>query len=94
MTTVGHNSNAQLRAIVERIERMEEEKKAISSDIADIYKEAKSNGYDAKALREVVRLRKQDKAKRETHEALVDLYRSQLGMLADTPLGQSALERV
>lgn len=73
---------------------MEEEKKAISSDIADIYKEAKASGFDAKALREIVRIRKQDATKRAEHEAILETYMNALGMLADTPLGQSALGRV
>lgn len=92
----GDNSgvaSAQLRAIVERIERLEEEKKALSDDIRDVYAEAKANGFDVKTLRSVVRLRKQDRAEREEQEALLDLYLHALGMLADTPLGSAALHR-
>ena len=70
----------QLRAFVERIERMEEEKKAISDDIREIYAEAKGNGFDTKVLRQVVKLRKQDAAERAEQEALLDLYLTALGM--------------
>jgi len=90
MTTIGHN---QLKSIVERIEHLEEEKKALADDIRDVYKEAKGNGYDVKALRSIIRMRKQDASERAKHEALVETYLHALGMLADTPLGQSAIER-
>lgn len=71
----------QLKSIIERIERLEEEKKAISSDIRDVYAEAKGNGYDVTALRTVVRLRKQDKHERAEQEALVETYLHALGMI-------------
>ena len=71
----------QLRTIVERIERLEEEKKAIADDIKDVYAEAKANGFDAKTLRQVVRLRKVEAAERQEQEAMLDLYLSALGML-------------
>jgi uncharacterized protein (UPF0335 family) len=71
----------QLKAIVERVERLEEEKKAIADDIRDVYAEAKGNGFDIKALRTVVRLRKQDKQEREEHEAILDTYLQALGMI-------------
>jgi uncharacterized protein (UPF0335 family) len=70
----------QLRAFVERIERLEEEKKALSDDIRDVYAEAKGNGYDVKALRTVIRLRKQDKDERAEQEAILDTYLHALGM--------------
>ena len=70
----------QLKSIVERIERLEEEKKALADDIRDVYAEAKGTGFDTKTLRTVVRLRKQDKAEREEQEALLDLYLHALGM--------------
>ncbi len=70
-----------LKAFVERIERLEEEKKAISDDIRDVYAEAKANGYDVKALRSVVRLRKQDVEERKEHEAILETYLQALGML-------------
>jgi uncharacterized protein (UPF0335 family) len=71
----------QLKAIVERIERLEEEKKAIADDIRDVYAEAKGNGFDTKALRTVVRLRKQDKSEREEQEAVLETYLHALGMI-------------
>lgn len=70
-----------LKAFVERIERLEEEKKTIADDIKDVYAEAKANGYDTKALRTVVRLRKQDTDERKEHEAILDTYLAALGML-------------
>ena len=71
----------QLKAFVERIERLEEEKKTISDDIRDVYAEAKGNGYDVKAMRAVVRLRKQDKDERAEHEAVLETYMHALGMI-------------
>jgi uncharacterized protein (UPF0335 family) len=71
----------QLKAIIERVERLEEEKKAIADDIRDVYAEAKGNGFDVKALRTVVRLRKQDKDERAEHEAILDTYMQALGMI-------------
>jgi uncharacterized protein (UPF0335 family) len=70
----------QLKAVIERIERLEEEKKAIADDIRDVYAEAKGNGYDVKALRTIIRLRKQDKAERQEHEAILETYMHALGM--------------
>jgi uncharacterized protein (UPF0335 family) len=72
----------QLKALVERIEKLEEEKKAIADDIRDVYAEAKVNGYDVKALRAVVRLRKQDANERQEQEAILETYLHALGMLA------------
>jgi uncharacterized protein (UPF0335 family) len=80
MVASGGIAAGQLKSIVERIERMEEEKKALADDIRDIYAEAKANGFDTKTLRTVVRLRKQDRAEREEQEALLDLYLHALGM--------------
>ena len=71
----------QLKAIVERIERLEEEKKTISDDIRDVYAEAKGNGYDVKALRTIVRMRKQDANERAEQETNLDTYMQALGML-------------
>jgi uncharacterized protein (UPF0335 family) len=70
----------QLKAIVERIERLEEEKKTISDDIRDVYAEAKGNGYDVKALRTIVRLRKQDANERAEEDAILDTYMQALDM--------------
>lgn len=69
-----------LRSIVERIERLEEERKALADDIKDIYAEAKSAGFDVKVVRQIIRLRKQEPAEVEEQETLLDLYRRALGM--------------
>ncbi len=71
----------QLKAIIERIERLEEEKKTISDDIRDVYAEAKGNGYEVKALRAIVRMRKQDADERLEHETILETYMQALGML-------------
>lgn len=73
-------AKAKLKSFVERIEKLEEEKKAISEDIREVYAEAKGDGFDVKALRSVVRLYRQDTEERREHEALVDLYRDALGL--------------
>jgi uncharacterized protein (UPF0335 family) len=70
-----------LKAFVERIERLEEEKKAIADDIRDVYAEAKGNGFDVKALRTIVRLRKQDKDERTEQETILQTYMVALGMI-------------
>jgi uncharacterized protein (UPF0335 family) len=72
----------QLKAFVERVERLEEEKKAIGDDIRDVYSEAKANGFDVKALRTIVRLRKQDVEERKEQEAILATYMHALGMAA------------
>ncbi len=82
-----------LRSFIERIEKLEEEKKAIAEDIREVYAEAKSTGFDAKVIRAIVARRKQDKAKREEFEAIKDLYLAALGDLDGTPLGAAAVER-
>ena len=71
----------QLKAIIERIERLEEEKKAISDDIKDVYAEAKGNGYDVKALRTIIRMRKEDPNERAEQETILETYLQALGML-------------
>jgi uncharacterized protein (UPF0335 family) len=71
----------QLKAIIERIERLEEEKKAIADDIKDVYAEAKGNGFDVKALRVIIRLRKQDQDERREHETVLETYMHALGMI-------------
>lgn len=70
----------QLRLLIERIERLEEEKKGIADDIKDVYSEAKSVGYDVKTMRQVVRLRKLERHAREEAEALLDTYKVALGL--------------
>ncbi|MEO3389145.1 DUF2312 domain-containing protein [Mesorhizobium sp. CAU 1741] len=70
----------QLRAFIERIERLEEEKQTIADDIKEVFAEAKGTGFDTKAMRTIIRLRKKDKAEREEEEAMLDLYMAALGM--------------
>jgi uncharacterized protein (UPF0335 family) len=79
-TKTGGIAADRLRSIVERIERLEEERKALSSDIKDIYAEAKSAGFDVKVLRAIIRIRKQEPAEVEEQETLIDVYRRALGM--------------
>ena len=74
----------QLRALVERIERLEEEKKTIAEDIKEVYAEAKALGFDTKVMRKVITMRKKDPQEREEEEALLALYMQALGMLPDT----------
>ena len=75
------NSTAQtqLKTIIERIERLEEDKAAVMADLKEVFAEAKGNGFDVKILRKVVRIRKQDRAKRLEEEAILDLYLSAIG---------------
>ena len=80
----------QLRSFIERIERLEEEKKALANDIRDVYGEAKAMGFDAKALRQIVRERGQDANERDEFEAILDTYRAALGMLRDDSDVQAA----
>ncbi len=79
-TDVGGIAADRLRSIVERIERLEEERKALGNDIKDIYAEAKSAGFDVKVMRQLIRIRKQEPAEVEEQETLLDVYRKALGM--------------
>ena len=79
-TDTGGVAADRLRSIVERIERLEEERKALGSDIRDIYAEAKSAGFDVKVLRQLIALRKQEPSEVEEIESLLDVYRRALGM--------------
>lgn len=81
MDTKTSFAQGQLRSLIERIERLEEEKKAIAADIKEVYGEAKANGFDTKIMRKVVSLRKKDAAERSEEEAILDLYLSALGMI-------------
>lgn len=80
MAQTGGIAREQLKAFVERIERLEEEKAALAADIRDVYAEAKGNGFDVKALRRVIRERRLDRAELQEQEAMVDLYRAALGL--------------
>lgn len=76
----GGVAGAQLRSFIERVERLEEEKKAIADDIKDVFAEAKATGFDVKTMRQVIKIRAQDKEERQEQEALLDLYLHALGM--------------
>jgi uncharacterized protein (UPF0335 family) len=79
-TEVGGIAADRLRSIIERVERLEEERKALAGDIKDIFTEAKSAGFDVKIIRQLIRIRKQEPAEVEEAETLLDLYRRALGM--------------
>lgn len=98
--SIGHNGGpldadrkAQLKGYISEIERWEAEKQEIVDDIGEIYASAKDAGFDTKAIRHIVKVRKADKQKQQALENAVDVYKHALGMLADTPLGEAAVER-
>jgi uncharacterized protein (UPF0335 family) len=84
----GHNSFAhgQLKSFIERIERLEEEKKALTADIKEVYGEAKATGFDTKIMRKIVTMRKKDSAERREEQAMLDLYMGAIGMQPSLPL--------
>ena len=77
---MAETTDDRLRLLIERVERLEEEKKGIGDDIKDVYAEAKANGYDTKTMRQVVRLRKMEKHARDEADALLETYRNALGL--------------
>jgi uncharacterized protein (UPF0335 family) len=79
--TLGATAQGKLKSLVERIERLEEDKAAVANDLKEVYAEAKGEGFDTKILRKVVRLRKSDAAKRSEEEALIELYITAIGGL-------------
>lgn len=81
MSEIGDNSNGQLKSLVERIERLEEEKATVTTDIREVYAEAKGSGFDTKILRKIVARRKRDANEVAEEEAIFDLYLQSLGML-------------
>ena len=80
MDEISNATAGQLKAFIERIERLEEDKKAITDDIKDVYAEAKGNGFDTKVLRKIVSIRKQDQNERKEQDEILSLYLSALGM--------------
>lgn len=80
MADVGGIAGAQLKSYIERIERLEEERAALSADIREVFAEAKANGFEPKTMRQIVRLRKLDSADRQEQETLLELYKAALGM--------------
>jgi uncharacterized protein (UPF0335 family) len=91
---VGGIAGDRLRSFIERIERPEEEKRSLATDIKEVYAEAKGTGFDTRIMRHLVKLRRMDKDDLDEQEALLDLYKRALGMLADLPLGEAAIDRV
>jgi uncharacterized protein (UPF0335 family) len=85
MTTIGGISGEYLRQYIDRIERLEEEKSNLTTDIREVYAEAKANGFDAKIMRQIIKIRKIDRAELEEQETLLDIYKQALGM---TPIEQ------
>lgn len=85
-------TNNQLKAFVERLEKLEEEKAALAEDFKGVLLEAKSSGFDPKIIKKILALRKQDAHKIREEQAILSTYLEALGMLADTPLGQAALK--
>ena len=81
LDAINTSAQGKLKSLIERIERLEEDKAAVSNDLKEVYAEAKGEGFDTKIVRKVVRLRAQDKAKRQEEEALIDLYISAIGGL-------------
>lgn len=86
-------NNNQLQSIIDRIEKLEDDRALLAADIKEIFTEAKSNGFDVKIIRKVLALRKKDANQRAEEEALIETYMAALGMLSDTPLGQAAISR-
>ena len=79
--TINASAQGKLKSLIERIERLEEDRAAVAADLKEVYAEAKGEGFDTKIVRKVVRLRKQDTAKRQEEEALIELYISAIGGL-------------
>lgn len=86
-------NNNQLQSIIDRIEKLEDDRALLAADIKEIFTEAKSNGFDVKIIRKVLAIRKKDAEQRDIEQTLIDAYMAALGMLSDTPLGQAAISR-
>jgi uncharacterized protein (UPF0335 family) len=93
-TNYGGEAGEQLRSIIERVERLNEEVADLKGDIGDIFLEAKGNGFDPKTIRQIIKLRALSEAERTEQEAMLDLYMHALGMLTDTPLGDAARQKL
>jgi len=94
MTTLQASAQNQLRQLVEQIERLEEEKKALAADIRDKYLEAKAVGFDVKALRQIVRMRKKSNAERQEEESILEVYMHALGMLDTSQVLETAADKL
>jgi len=87
-------TNNQLQSIVERIEKLEDERSLLAADIKEVLVEAKHSGFDAKIIRKLIALRKKKAEEREQEQQILDRYMVALGMLSDTPLGQYAIKKI
>lgn len=92
MPDIGGIAGEQLKSIIERIERLEEEKRALGEDIKEVYAEAKGNGFDTKIIRQLIRERRMDQDDLDEQETLLDLYKRALGMLPDAAPTSAAAE--
>jgi len=90
MPDIGGIAGERLRSFIERIERLEEEKRTLAADIKEVYSEAKGNGFDAKIMRQLIRLRRMDKDDLDEQESLLDVYKRALGMLPEAPASAAA----
>jgi uncharacterized protein (UPF0335 family) len=90
MTQVGNVAGDQLRSYIERIEKLEEEKSEIATDIREVFAEAKGNGFDVKTMRQIIKLRKMDHSDRDEAEYLLDVYKRALGMAPDDDEAEAA----
>ena len=92
MPDVGGIAGERLRSFIERIERLEEEKRTLAADIKEVYAEAKGTGFDAKTMRQIVRIRRMDKDDLDEQETLLDIYKRALGMLSEEDPASAAAE--
>ena len=92
MANVGGIAGDRLKSFIERIERLEEEKKALAGDIKEVYSEAKGTGFDPKIMRQLIRIRRMDKDDLDEQESLLDVYKRALGMLPEAEAASAAAE--
>jgi len=90
MPDVGGIAGERLRSFIERIERLEEEKRTLAEDIKEVFAEAKGSGFDAKIMRQIIKIRRMDKDDLDEQESLLDIYKRALGMLPDMPESAAA----
>jgi uncharacterized protein (UPF0335 family) len=90
MPDVGGIAGERLRSLIERIERLEEEKRTLAADIKEVYAEAKGTGFDTKIMRQIIRIRRMDKDDVDEQETLLDIYKRALGMLPEEPASAAA----
>ena len=92
MADFGGIAGEQLKSLIERIERLEEERRTLAADIKEVYAEAKGTGFDTKIMRQIIRIRKMDKDDLDEQETLLDIYKRALGMLPDAAPSSAAAE--